>query len=82
MSIAYPSDAMGNRGSKYGEGFPSTIETAILGEIPQNSDIFHANLINDEICGYFDVCRFYDNDIEGLVEEIVRISNYLSSCRR
>lgn len=73
---------MGNRGSKYGEGFPSTIETAILGEIPQNSDIFHANLINDEICGYFDVCRFYDNDIEGLVEEIVRISNYLSSCRR
>jgi hypothetical protein len=79
LSIAYPPDAMGNRGSKYGEGFPSTIETAILGKIPQNSDIFNAKLIYDENCGYYDVRRFDDDDIEGLVEEIVRISDYLSS---
>ena len=79
MSISYPSDAMGNRGSKYGEGFPSTIETALLGEIPQNKDIFHAELLYDENCGYDDVRRFYDDDINGLVKEIIRISNYLSS---
>jgi hypothetical protein len=79
LSISYPYDAIGNRGSNYGEGFPSTIETAILGEIPQNLDIFHANFINDKNCGYQDVCHFYDNNVDALVEEIIRISNYLLS---
>jgi hypothetical protein len=68
---------MGNRGLKYGEGFPSSIETRLLGKIPQKSDIFDAKLIYDENCGYSDVCRFSDTD--ALVEEIIRISNYLSS---
>ena len=77
LSISFPTDAMGNRGLKYGEGFPSTIETTLLGEIPQYSDIFDADSIYDENCGYSDVCRFFDTN--SLVEEIVRISNYLSS---
>lgn len=79
LSISYPLDAIGNRGSAYGEGYPSTIETSILGEIPPNSDILNANFIYNENCNYQDVCRFYDNNVDALVEEIIRISNYLSS---
>ena len=80
ISIEYPPNAIGNRGSKYGEGFPSTIETRILGKIPENSDIFNANPINDDVRSFYDDVRsFYDDDIEGLVKEIVRISDYLST---
>lgn len=70
---------IGNRGIKYGEGFPSTIQTAILDVIPKNSDISQAENIYDENRGYHGVSRFYDNDIEGLIEEIIHISDYLSS---
>lgn len=78
MSISYPSDLLGNRGKKYNEGFPSTIETALLGTMP-NNDIFKSLIIYDENCGYENVIYFPRNDLDGLIEHVIRISNYLST---
>ena len=78
MSISYPPDLLGNRGRKYNEGFPSTIETALLGIMP-NEDIFNARITYDENCGYENVIYFPENDLDGLIEEVIRISNYLST---
>ena len=56
------------------------IETILLGKIPNdedgNIDIFRAPIIYDDNCGYDDVREF--EDIEHLVQEIRRISAYLS----
>lgn len=78
MSISYPPDLLGNRGRKYNEGFPSTIETALLGIMP-NNDIFKSRIIYDENCGYENVIYFPQNDLDGLIEDVIRISNYLST---
>lgn len=64
LSISYPPDAMGNRGDQYNEGFPSTIETALIGETAQL--YYNASL------GYEDICRFSSTD--ELVDEILRLT--------
>jgi hypothetical protein len=68
----------------YGLSFSSiqgSIQIALLGKVPENSDIFHAKIIYDENCGYdhFGSPCFEEGDFEGVVNEIVRIWNYLSS---
>ena len=79
MSISFPPDAYGNRGEKNGEGFPSTIETALLGTIPLGDsgdpDIHKADLLYDDDAGYYDVRRFSNAD--EWVEEIIRVANCL-----
>lgn len=75
MSVSYPPDAAGNRDDRV----PTIIETALLGKIPLvesgNPDIHDAELLYDENSGYYDVCRFCN--ARELVEEIIRIWNYL-----
>ena len=75
MSIAYPIDTIGNQYSKYDEHIPSTIETVLLGKIPNNSTIYEADIIYDDNCGYVDNKRFLSD--ESLIEEIIRVYNYL-----
>ena len=68
LSVSYPLDKNGR------------IETILLGKIPNdengNIDIFRAPIIYDDNCGYDDVREF--EDIDHLVQEIHRISSYLS----
>jgi hypothetical protein len=54
-------------------------EIALLGKFTENSDISKSRIIYDDNCGYSDVRYFEDHDIQGLVNEIIRIWNYLSS---
>jgi hypothetical protein len=73
LSIALLPDISDN----YCHEYPSMIETALLGEIPQCLDISNAYLTYDDICGYSDVNCFYDD--ESIINEIIRISDYLLS---
>ena len=79
LSVSIPPDACGNRGSRFGEGFPSTIETALIkiakGETLTNRS--SAGIVYNDSCGYYDVLR--PDGIDGLVEEIVRIADFLAS---
>lgn len=71
ISVSVPPNAYGNRGDEYGEGVPSTYETALFnnGELVYNDDV-----------GYEDICRFESN--EDLVEELVRLSRlYPEKCK-
>jgi len=68
LSVSYPFDKNGR------------IETVLLGRIPKdengNIDIFRAPIIYDDNCGYNYVREF--EDIDHLIQEIHRISSYLS----
>jgi hypothetical protein len=70
LSISYPIDA--NRS----EINPSTIETALLGR-PIGGTVENSDLVYVEDCGYYDICRF--NNSSELVDEIIRLSEYISS---
>ena len=68
ISISFPPDAMGNRGTQNGDPeLPTTIETALFqlsGELYYNSEL-----------GYDDVGRFGSAD--EIVDEIIRISQFV-----
>lgn len=68
ISIAYPTDAIGNRGPKRGDPeIPIWIETALINE----SDY----LFYPEEIGYYDVRRFSSPD--EIIEEILRVGNFV-----
>lgn len=78
LSVSIPFDARGNRGIKYGEGYPSIIETALI-KIPKNGNLsdMSTGLVYNYSCGYYDVRR--PIGIDGLVEEIVLVADLLAS---
>lgn len=68
ISISFPPDAMGNRGSQSGDPEqPTTIETALIQ--PSEELCYNSEL------GYHDVCRF--DSADQIVEEIIRISQFV-----
>ena len=78
MMISFPVNIIGNRGSFHGEGVPSTVEIILLGKTPDNSNIFNSVFIKDKSCGYDGVRHFYEYNINCIVEEITRISDYMA----
>ena len=75
MSISYPYNLLGE---KCDEDFPSTIKTTLLGLIPINSNKDEADIISSDNNIYLNVSYFPRNDLNSLIEDILRISNYLS----
>lgn len=80
VSIAIPPDASGNRSS---DGYPSTYEVILVEKVPEGTDFFSDASLRSvyEPFGYdeqWGMRRFYDSDVDGLVKEILRLSNYLS----
>ena len=54
-------------------------EIALLGKIPAGSnDIFNAPIVYDTEMGYTDSRCYFNKDIDGIVEEILRVYDYLS----
>jgi hypothetical protein len=73
LSVSIPPDAMGNNPNYLEDGqMPSTIETALV----RNNEISYSDAL-----GYDDVCRFYANNgelnVNDLVTEIIRINDHL-----
>ena len=69
VSVSVPSDAYGNRGSRYGEPIiPRTIETALITGEGANWNLYH----NDAL-GYDDVCRF--DNVNLLIAELIRLAH-------
>jgi hypothetical protein len=80
VSISIPPDANGNNPR---DGCnPTTYELMLLKSVPSGTDFFsNASLMNVyDPFGYDQNgwMRFYDLDVDGLVEEILRLSNCLS----
>ena len=67
VSISVPPDAWGNRGDRYKEYNPSTIETALITGTKTRYNLYYA----DEL-GYCDVRRF--DGINTLIDELIRIA--------
>jgi len=80
VSISIPPDASGNRAS---DGNPSTYEVMLLEKVPEGTDFFSDASLRSvyDPFGYdeqWGMTRFYDDDVNGLVGEILRLCNYLS----
>lgn len=82
ISISIPADVYGNRTSD--DGRPSTFEVMLLNEVPEGTNFFSGTSIrNDgyEPFGYDKqhvMTHFYNDDVNGLVKEILRLCNYIS----
>lgn len=81
VSISIPPDASGNRPCDGGN--PTTYELMLLALVPEGADFFSTASLRSvyDPFGYdeqWGMRRFYDSDVDGLVEEVLRLSNYLS----
>ena len=70
VSISYPPDAMGNRGTEYKEPvIPQTLETALIDT--------NGELIYLDDWGYDDICRFSSEEF--VISEIERLLNKINT---
>jgi hypothetical protein len=81
VSISIPPNACGNRPCDGGN--PTTYELMLLGLVPEGTDFFSTASLRSvydpfDYDGQSGMRRFYDGDVDGLVEEVLRLCNCLS----